>query len=341
MYHFNCDYLEGAHPEIMKALSETNFEQHIGYGEDRHCENAALLIKDKCGDPSVAVHFLVGGTQANTTVIAALLRPYEGVLAAKTGHISIHETGAIESSGHKVLELPGQCGKITAAQVEAAVALQGNDEHIVKPGMVYISHPTELGTLYTKEELTALYETCQRLQLPLFIDGARLGYGLMSDAADLTLKDICTLSDVFTIGATKIGALFGEAVIIKSKAHNHNFRYMIKQRGGMLAKGRLLGIQFETLMKGNLYENMAKHAIEMANKINAALKKKGIPLLMESPTNQLFPIFDNDTLKALEKDFGFALWEKVDATHFAVRICTSWATEEKMIEALIQRLLSL
>ncbi len=335
MYYFNCDYLEGAHPAIMEKLNATNFEQSVGYGEDSHCENAAKLILEACGNANAHVHFLVGGTQANTTVIASVLKPYEGVLSANSGHINVHETGAIESSGHKVLALCGHYGKISAAQVKEAVALQGDDEHMVKPGMVYISHPTEYGTLYTKSELTALYEACQILSLPLFIDGARMGYGLMANDTDVTLKDIYALSDIFTIGGTKVGALFGEAIVIKSPVHNKNFRYMIKQRGGMLAKGRLLGIQFETLFTGGLYERIAKHAIDLANEISAALKEKQIPLLMDSPTNQLFPIFEDSTLTALEKHFSFALWEKTDDTHSAIRICTSWATEEKAVQSLV------
>jgi Threonine aldolase len=341
MYLFNCDYLEGAHPNIMQALTAANFEQSIGYGEDAHCENAARLILEKCGNPAVHVHFLVGGTQANTTVIASLLRPYEGVLSAETGHINVHETGAIESAGHKVLALAGTLGKISARQVEEAVLLQGNDEHIVKPGMVYISHPTEFGTLYTKAELTTLYAVCQKNALPLFIDGARLGYGLSASETDLALPDICALCDIFTIGGTKVGALFGEAVVIKSDSHNHNFRYMIKQRGGMLAKGRLLGIQFETLMADGLYEKIAAHAISLAEKINATLKEKGIPLLIDSPTNQLFPIFTSAQLRQLEKRFAFAVWEKLSDGLTAVRICTSWATDEKMVQSLIQEILSL
>lgn len=335
MIYFNCDYLEGAHPKIMDALLKTNLTQTVGYGEDAHCQNAARLILEKCQNQSAHVHFLVGGTQANTTVIAATLRPYEGVLSADTGHINVHETGAIESAGHKVLALPGKDGKLTAKAVREAVALQNNDEHTVKPGMVYISHPTEWGTLYTKQELTALHDACRALSLPLFIDGARMGFGLCAREADLTLVDICRLSDVFTIGGTKVGALFGEAVVITNPAINLNFRYMIKQRGGMLAKGRLLGIQFETLMQDNLYETISKHAVDLAATIRAALKKNGVPLLIDSPTNQLFPVFSNETLHILSQKYAFAVWEKVDDTHTAVRICTSFATEKEPVAALI------
>ena len=256
MIRFNCDYLEGAHPKILEKLQETNFVQTLGYGEDAYCERARAMIREKCGAEDAYVQFLVGGTQTNTTVIASILRPYQGVLCANTGHINAHETGAIESTGHKVLALPSEDGKITAAQVQEAYDAHwadGSHEHIVQPGMVYISHPTENGTLYTKEELKALYETCQKLELPLFLDGARLGYGLMSKGTDLTWQDIAAFTDVFYIGGTKVGALFGEAVVITNASLTKDFRYMIKQRGGMLAKGRLLGIQFETLLSDGLY----------------------------------------------------------------------------------------
>ena len=251
MIRFNCDYLEGAHPRIIEKLVETNLVQTPGYGEDEFCERARKVIREKCGVPDAYVQFLVGGTQTNLTVIASTLRPYQGVLSANTGHINAHETGAIEATGHKVLALPSEDGKITAAQVQEAYDAHwadGSHEHIVQPGMVYISHPTENGTLYTKEELKALYDTCQKLGLPLFLDGARLGYGLMSEGSDLTWKDVAAYTDVFYIGGTKVGALFGEAVVITNPALKKDFRYMIKQRGGMLAKGRLLGIQFLTLL---------------------------------------------------------------------------------------------
>ena len=252
MIRFNCDYLEGAHPRIIERLTETNFVQTPGYGEDEYCERARAIIREKCGAPDAYVQFLVGGTQTNTTVIASVLRPYQGVLSANTGHINAHETGAIEATGHKVLALPSEDGKVTAAQVQEAYDEHWADashEHIVQPGMVYISHPTENGTLYKKEELKSLYETCRKLGLPLFLDGARLGYGLMSEGTDLTWEDLAAYTDVFYIGGTKVGALFGEAVVITDPALAKDFRYMIKQRGGMLAKGRLLGLQFETLLK--------------------------------------------------------------------------------------------
>lgn len=341
MTYFNCDYLEGAHPRIMEALMRSNMEQSIGYGEDAHCLHAAHLIKQKCHTPHADVHFLIGGTGANTTVIASILRPYEGVLSADTGHINQHETGAIESSGHKVLALTSADGKITAQQVCQAVHLQADDEHTVKPGMIYISQPTELGTLYSKAELTALSKAAAALSLPLFIDGARMGYGLMAKENDLTLCDIAALCDVFTIGGTKVGALFGEAVVITNPAYQSHFRYIMKQRGGMLAKGRLLGIQFETLMQDHLYESIASTAIEQAVQLRQTLKAKHIPLLIDSPTNQLFPIFDNDSLAKLSEKYTFATWAKVDDSHTAVRICTSWASTAQSVAALIDDLQAL
>lgn len=335
MIRLNCDYLEGCHPAILRRLGETNLEQTIGYGLDPYCRQAAESIRQRFQCPEAAVHFLVGGTQTNATVIAAALRPYEGVLCAETGHINIHETGAIEASGHKCLALPPQEGRITAKQVRDAVALQGNDEHIVKPGMVYISLSTELGTLYTKKELTELYSTCQQLGLYLFIDGARLGYALSAPACDLLPQDLPALCDVFTIGGTKVGALFGEAVVFNTPALNRDFRYMIKQHGGMLAKGRLLGLQFQTLMENDLYFTIARKAVEQAQCIRNALIAKGIPLLIDSPTNQLFPIFTIAQAQAIGQEFELGFWEQVDEGHIAQRVCTSWATPDDYVAAFI------
>ena len=335
MIRLNCDYLEGCHPAILQKLTETNMEQTVGYGMDPYCAKAAEMIKETFSCPDAAVHFLVGGTQANATVIAAALRPYEGVICAATGHINVHETGAIEASGHKCLALPHKDGKITARQVADAVAAQGNDEHIVKPGMVYISLSTELGTLYTKAELEALYTTCQELGLLLYIDGARLGYALSAPACDLTPADIAKYSDAFTVGGTKVGALFGEAVVIRSAALNRDFRYMIKQHGGMLAKGRLLGLQFIALMENGLYFSVAKKAVAQALRIREALVNKGIPLFIDSPTNQQYPIFTKEQLAALSQQFDIALWESVDAGRDATRVCTSWATPDAYVEAFI------
>lgn len=333
--------MEGAHPRILEKLMETNFVQTPGYGEDEYCERAREIIKEKCGAPDAYVQFLVGGTQTNMTVIASILKPYQGVLSANTGHINAHETGAIEATGHKVLALPSDDGKITAVQVQEAYDAHWADashEHIVQPGMVYISHPTENGTLYTKDELKALYETCSKLGLPVFLDGARLGYGLMSEGTDLTWQDIAAYTDVFYIGGTKVGALFGEAVVITNPALTKDFRYMIKQRGGMLAKGRLLGLQFSTLLEDGLYEEIAGKAVKQAMRLKEAFVEKGYPLLYDSYTNQQFPIMQNSQLEQLQEKYSFELWTAMDEEYSAVRFCTSWATKDEDVEALIQDL---
>ncbi len=338
---FACDYSEGALPEIMERLMETNLAQTPGYGEDDFCESAREKIRAACELPEADVHFLVGGTQANLTVISSALRPHQGVIAASTGHINVHETGAIEACGHKVLTVPGKDGKLSAAQVEEMCASHwedSNHEHTVQPGMVYISFPTEYGTLYGRRELEELDRTCKKYRLPLFIDGARLGYGLMSGKNDLTLPELAALCDVFYIGGTKCGALFGEAVVINNPALKQDFRYLIKQKGGMLAKGRLLGIQFDTLMTDNLYFRMADHADRLAMKLRAAFEAKGWPMLVDSYTNQQFPILPLEEMERLSERFAFELWEKVDEGHAAVRFCTSWATAEESVEALIEAL---
>ena len=341
MLQFQCDYNEGAHPKVMQRLLETNMEQTVGYGEDHYCEAARQLIQQACGNPDLQVHFLVGGTQTNTTVIAHLLRPHQGVVAAESGHISVHETGAIEHTGHKVLALPAHEGKITAAQVENLVLEHRADssfEHTVQPGMVYISFPTEFGTLYSKAELEDLQQVCNKYALPLFIDGARLGYGLASPACDVTLSDIARLADVFYIGGTKVGALFGEAVVSKSHALMRDFRYSIKQHGGMLAKGRLLGLQFEALFTDDLYLDISRHAVSEALRIKKALQDLGVPFLMESHTNQQFPILPNDVVERLNNDFLFTPWQRVSDTHTAIRICTSWGTTVEHVNLLIEAL---
>ena len=339
MIRFECDYAEGAHPQILKRLTETNFEQTKGYGEDEHCENARCIIRRLCEDETADVHFLVGGTQTNTTVIASILRPHQGVISASTGHINVHETGAIEATGHKVLALHAENGKLTAAQVEQTYCEHCDDanyEHIVQPGMVYISNPTEGGTIYTKQELQALSDVCRKNNLPLFMDGARLGYGLASENNDLTMPDIARLCDVFYIGGTKVGALFGEAVVFTNDALKKDFRYMIKQRGGMLAKGRLLGIQFETLFENGLYFEISRHAIQMAMQIRDAFKLKGISFLCESPTNQQFPILTNEQINYFSQKYAFELWTKIDDSCAAIRFCTSWATREEDVLALVK-----
>lgn len=339
MIRFESDYLEGMHPLILKKIIDTNMEQTAGYGNDPHCQKAKNLIKSAIKNNSADVHFLVGGTQTNTTIISSVLRPYQGVLAADTGHINVHETGAIEAAGHKVLVLPSKDGTITGEQVAEycdAHYADADHEHIVQPGMVYISFPTENGTLYTKTQLKKLYKTCRKYKLPLFIDGARLGYGLMSPKNTITLPELAKLCDVFYIGGTKVGAMMGEAVVIMNKALKKDFRYYIKQRGGMLAKGRLLGIQFETLFTDNLYFDIANHAIIQAMRIREAFRKKGYSFLYQSYTNQQYPILPNAVLDSFSSKYSFAYWSKVNETHSALRFCTSWATKAENVDALIR-----
>ena len=337
MIYFNSDYLEGAHSAIMERMMETNMMQTVGYSCDEICDSARAKVRAACNAPEADVHFLVGGTQTNTTVIAALLRPWQGVVSAVSGHINCHETGAIESTGHKVIALPTPDGKLTAKQVKDYVEWQKNDEseeHIVQPGMVYISHPTETGMLYSKAELTEIFNTCREYGLPLYIDGARLGYGLTADGTDLTLPEIAQLCDVFYIGGTKVGALFGEAVVIMNEKYKKDFRFMIKQRGGMLAKGRLLGIQFDTLFTDDLYTKIARNANDMAYQIRDIFVSNGYPLLFDSPTNQQYPIISDEELAILGKNFGYEYWERVDETHSGVRFCGSWATTQEQVDAL-------
>ena len=339
MIYFNSDYLEGAHPALMAKLNETNMIQTVGYGEDEYCAAAREKIKVACQAPDADVHFLVGGTLTNTTVIASVLRPYQGVLTAASGHINCHETGAIESSGHKVLALPTNNGKITAQQVEDYYNwhhFSPDYEHMVMPGMVYISFPTEGGTMYSKAELTALHEVCRKCGLPLFIDGARMGYGLTCDDCDLTLPELARLCDVFYIGGNKVGALFGEAVVIMNDALKRDFRFMMKQRGGMLAKGRLLGVQFDALFTDDLYQTISKNAIETAAVLKKGLAEKGYSFFMDSPTNQVFIVLSNEQLAALEGKAKFGFWEKYDDTHTVVRIATSWATRMEEVEQLLE-----
>ncbi|CAM4385936.1 threonine aldolase family protein [Paenibacillus xylanexedens] len=344
MIRFECDYNEGAHERILQRLMETNMEQTSGYGTDEHCERARMLIRQACDNEQADVHFLVGGTQTNTTVIASILRPYQGVIAATTGHIAVHETGAIEATGHKVLTVPSEDGKITPEQVRAVYDAHMNEsspEHCVQPGMVYISQPTENGTMYSKAELQALHTVSRACGLPFFVDGARLGYALASRDCDMTLADLARLCDVFYIGGTKIGALMGEAVVILNDALKPDFRYMIKQKGGLLAKGRLLGIQFETLFEDGLYLDISRHAVDMALRIHDSLEQQGVRFLYDSPTNQQFPILPDRLLEKLRSGYTFSFWEKVDATHSAVRFCTSWATRQENVDALTREIAQL
>lgn len=338
MIRFNSDYTEGCHPAILERLAETNMEQTPGYGTDEHCKRAAELIKKACDAPDADVHFLVGGTQTNVTVITSALKHYQGVITANSGHINVHETGAIEACGHKCLVLDTSDGKLTAEMIDRYTKAHFADdsfEHIVQPKMVYISNPTEVGTIYTKAELQAIYETCNANDLYLFLDGARLGYGLASRENDLTLADVAALTDVFYIGGTKVGALFGEAVVITNDALKPDFRYNIKQRGGMLAKGRLLGIQFETLFEEDRYMEVSRHAARLAEKLKDELAAVGVGFIVDSPSNQQFPILPDAVLDKLREKYSFEFNAKVDDTHSAVRFCTSWATKEENIDALL------
>ncbi|MGN0392189.1 MAG: threonine aldolase family protein [Bariatricus sp.] len=338
MILFNSDYTEGAHPRILERLMETNLEQTTGYGEDDYCEAARKAIRKVCDAPEADVHFLVGGTQANFTVISSALKPYQGVLCADTGHINVHETGAVEACGHKVLALPGKDGKITAEQIRNAHDLHWSDEsheHIAQPKMVYISHPTELGTLYTKGELEEIGRVCRECGLYLFLDGARLGYGLMAPGTDVTIADIAKICDVFYIGGTKVGALFGEAVVIMNPQLKPDFRYCIKQKGGMLAKGRLLGIQFLELFRDGLYFEIAKHAIDMAMILKEGLKEKGYSFFMDSVTNQQFIMIEDEKLEKIREKYGVTYQQRYDETHSVIRLCTSWATTEENVRSLL------
>lgn len=343
MIRWECDYAEGCHPALLDALTRTNMEQAPGYGVDEHCDRARGLIRDLCQAPEATVEFLVGGTQTNTTVIAAALRPHQGVLCAHTGHINCHETGAIESTGHKVLPLPSEDGKITAQQVREAVEAHWQDsthEHVVQPGMVYLSHPTEQGTVYTAQELTAISQVCREFGLSLFVDGARLAYGLAAEKS-VTLPLLYELCDVFYLGGTKVGALFGEAVVISNPALARDFRYLIKQRGGMLAKGRLLGVQFETLLEDGLYFRLGENGVEQARKLSQAFQAKGYPMRYDSPTNQLFPVLPDRHLERLADRHVWSFWEKVDQDHTAVRFCTSWCTTDVQVKQLVADLAAL
>lgn len=337
MLYFDCDYMEGAHPAVMQRLVETNMEHTYGYGQDSFCESAKEKIRRECGCPEAEVYFLVGGTQTNSTVIKGILRPIQGVIAAQSGHINVHEGGAIETGGHKVLSLPAKDGKLAAEDIRnylEAFYRDGSNEHMVQPGMVYISHPTEYGTLYTKAELEGLRDVCREYNLPLFLDGARLGYGLMANGTDVTMKTIAECCDVFYIGGTKVGALFGEAVVVPKKGLLPGFFTLMKQQGAVLAKGRLLGIQFDTLFTDGLYYRISGHAIEMAYKLKSILQAAGCRLFIDSPTNQQFVVLNREQEKALAGKVSFEIWEEIDETHRAVRFATSWATKEEDIEKL-------
>lgn len=337
MRRFECDYAEGAHPRLLARLVDTNEEQTPGYGTDSHCERARALIREQCRREDVDVHFLMGGTPCNLTLLTAALRPHQGALAAQSGHIAVHESGAIEAAGHKVLPLPAQEGRVSAAQVRDYCARHFGDhnrEHTVQPGLLYISQPTESGTLYSKAELEALSDACREWGLYLYVDGARLSYALAAPGNDVTIADLAALADAFYIGGTKVGALFGEAMVITAPALKKDFRYILKQRGSMLAKGRLLGVQFETLFEDGLYMDIGRHAVEQALRIREAFANKGIPFLCESPTNQQFPLLTSAQCATLEKEFVFEHWETRGDGRVAVRFCTSWATTPQSVDAL-------
>lgn len=337
MLSFLNDYTEGAHPQVLKRLAELNMVSQPGYGEDAYCAAAKEKIRSFCGKEGLEVHFLTGGTQTNQVVISTMLRRYEAVVAAETGHINVHEAGAIEFTGHKVLALPSHEGKLDAAELAGYMErfyADDTHEHMCFPGMVYISHPTEYGTLYSKKELSAISAVCRRYEMPLFLDGARLGYGLVSPEADVTIEDIVELCDVFYIGGTKVGALCGEAVVFTKNNMPRQFVTMTKQQGAMLAKGRLLGIQFDTLFTEGLYLEISRHAIDMAMKMKAAFLEKGYPLYIDSPTNQQFVILNDEQLERLRGGAVFGVWERLEDGRTVVRFATSWATSEESVEAL-------
>ncbi|MCR5228680.1 MAG: aminotransferase class I/II-fold pyridoxal phosphate-dependent enzyme [Solobacterium sp.] len=339
MINFESDYTEGAHPAVLEALCRTNMEQLSGYGSDHYCESAKAKIKALCGRDDAEVHFLVGGTQTNQIVISSVLQNYEGVVAADTGHISVHEAGAIEATGHKVLTVPQKEGKMNAADLRTFVSgfyNDGNHDHMVFPGMVYISHPTEYGTLYTKQELKDLKEVCNEFGMPLFLDGARLGYGLMADGTDVSLKDIAELTDVFYIGGTKVGALCGEAVVFTHANTPKHFITTVKQHGALLAKGRLLGIQFDALFTDDLYFKISRNAIEKAQLLKDALRRYGYQFYLETPTNQIFIILENKKKEEIEKEVRVSFWEALDENHTVVRFATSWATTSENLSRVIE-----
>lgn len=339
MHNFQCDYTEGAHPKILDALVKTNMEQTCGYGMDAYCESAKAKIRAAIGMPDAEVHLLVGGTQTNTTVISSVLRPHQGAVCADAGHIAVHETGAIEATGHKVLPLPSSNGKISAAQVKEYFAhhfASETAEHEVQPGMVYVSFPTECGTIYTKAELAALHDVCKAYDVPLYVDGARLGYGLAAPDCDLTLQEFAALCDIFYIGGTKCGALFGEAVVFPNRKYARDFRYLIKRHGGMFAKGRLLGIQFDVLFTDNLYCEITRGAVAKALRIREAFAARGIEFFGASMSNQQFPILTEEQIAFLSKNSLPEYWCEAEGGKKVVRFCTSWATTDESVEVLLR-----
>ena len=342
MIHFNSDYTAGAHREVMDALVRTNMEHTVGYGNDVYSAEARDMIREAVGAPDAEVMFLVGGTQTNATAIDGILRRHEGVLAAASGHIAVHESGAIEASGHKVLTLPERDGKVCSEDVEKFIKEFYADEtyqHMVAPGMLYISQPTEFGTIYSLEELKALSEVCHRHNIPLYIDGARMAYGLMAEGADFTLRDIARLADVFYIGGTKCGTLFGEALVVTNRELLKNLFPLVKQHGALLAKGRLLGVQFGALFRDGLYERIGKEAVRLALRIREAFRKAGYNVVIESPTNQQFFQLPNDVIDRLRESISFDYWGPRGERESVVRFVTSWSTTEQDVEMLIAEVL--
>lgn len=341
MIYFESDYTEGAHPKILERLNETNMIQASGYGHDEFCESAKNKIRKTINCPNAQIQFITGGTQTNQIVIDTMLKPFEGVVSAQTGHVNSHEAGPIEYTGHKVIPIPQHEGKIDGTELNDYLETffsDGNNEHMVFPGMVYISHPTEYGTLYTKNELTKISSVCRKNNIPLFMDGARLGYGIMAKSSDLSLEDIAELCDVFYIGGTKCGALCGEAVVFTKNNMPQHFENLVKKHGALLAKGRLLGVQFDTLFTDNLYLEISKNAIDTAETLKKALKEKGYRFLLDSPTNQQFVILENKFMEELKKSVKFNFWEKYDKDHTVVRFATSWSTKMENVEKLINLL---
>ena len=332
--NLSSDYLEGAHPRILARLLETNLEQTSGYGTDPYCESAKRKIREACGAPDAEIYFLTGGTQTNAIVIGALLRQWQGVAAAETGHISTHEAGAIEAGGHKVMTLPEKNGKISAEDLERLIKGYREDpnrDHMVMPGMVYLSQPTEYGTLYSRKELAEISSICRKSRIPLYVDGARLAYALACPQNDVSLADLAELCDVFYIGGTKCGALFGEAVVITDPGLLPHFFTVIKQKGALLAKGRMLGIQFDCLFTDNLYGRIGEQAVAYADRIRDMFSRKGIPLLYGSPTNQVFPLIPDAFMQQLAQKVEFSFWEKYSETETVIRLAASWATTEDSI----------
>lgn len=340
MLRFDSDYMEGAHPQILRRLMEMNLEKMPGYGTDEICSSAKGKIRAACNAPEAEIFFLVGGTQTNAAAIHILLRPYEGVISAVSGHINVHEAGAIECGGHKVIALPAHEGKLDAAEVEAYLAAFYRDDtwtHMVKPGMVYISQSTEYGTIYTRTELKALHEVCAKYDIPLFLDGARLGYALAAPGTDVTLETIAEYCDAFYIGGTKVGALFGEALVFPRR-HVEGLVTMVKQMGALLAKGWLLGVQFDELFTDDLYMTGSRNAIAMAERLKAGLKEKGYVFFIDSPTNQQFVILDNARMEKLKEQASFSFIQEYGDSHTVVRFATSWATTPAQVDALLELL---